>query len=167
VALDALGAPAPVESATHEQLASPVAVYNFQVAVYHTCHVGEAGILVHNADYNKKVAQLQANARQGKNFEQQIKTELQEKQSDLVEQITVKTNQGTKTRLDFVGIEGDTVVLTEAKSSAGARLADAQRTAFPEIEKGGATVLGRWKGEFPGGTKIQPTKVDIIRPDEG
>jgi hypothetical protein len=50
VLLDALGAPAPVESATHEQLATPVAVYNFQVADYHTYHVGEIGILVHNAD---------------------------------------------------------------------------------------------------------------------
>jgi hypothetical protein len=51
VALDVTGCPASVEAATHEQLASPVAVYNFQVADCHTYHVGEAGILVHNAEY--------------------------------------------------------------------------------------------------------------------
>jgi hypothetical protein len=30
-----------------------VAVYNFQVADYHTYHVGEIGILVHNANFYK------------------------------------------------------------------------------------------------------------------
>ncbi|MDR2492646.1 MAG: HNH endonuclease, partial [Coriobacteriales bacterium] len=38
-----------VESARHEALDEPVGVYNFQVEDFHTYHVGEAGVMVHNA----------------------------------------------------------------------------------------------------------------------
>jgi hypothetical protein len=55
--------------------------------------------------------------------------------------------------------------LTECKSSATATLTKNQKAAFPEIEKTGATVVGKGKGEFPGRTRIPPTKVDIVRPE--
>ena len=42
-----------VEWVQHELLESPVKVYNFQVADYHTYYVAESGVLVHNkCDYN-------------------------------------------------------------------------------------------------------------------
>ena len=42
-----------VEKVQHEILESPVAVYNFQVADYHTYYVTESSVLVHNkCDYN-------------------------------------------------------------------------------------------------------------------
>ncbi len=37
-----------VEKVQHEILEAPVAVYNFQVADYHTYYVADAGVLVHN-----------------------------------------------------------------------------------------------------------------------
>jgi filamentous hemagglutinin len=57
-----------------------------------------------------------------------------------------------------------TAVLKEAKSSATAPLTKAQALAHPEIEKTGATVMGQGKPGFPGGTKIPPTKVEVVRP---
>ncbi len=33
----------------------------------------------------------------------------------------------------------------------------------PEIEQSGATVVGKGKAPYTGGTKIPPTKVEIIR----
>ena len=39
-----------LEKVQHELLEAPVTVYNFQVEGYHTYHVGESGIRVHNAN---------------------------------------------------------------------------------------------------------------------
>jgi len=39
-----------------------------------------------------------------------------------------------------------------------------QTSAFPEIAESGATVVGKGKPPFSGGTKIPPTEVDIVRP---
>lgn len=41
----------PVEDLRKETLAEPVAVYNFKVETFHTYHIGEASVFVHNADY--------------------------------------------------------------------------------------------------------------------
>jgi hypothetical protein len=153
-----------VENIKIELAENPVTVYNFQVENFHTYHVGNNGVLVHNASYDEKVAQLKKNGEQGKAFEKEVKPKLQETQSDVVEQITVKTKSGTKTRLDFLGRDGDSIVPTEAKSSATAPLTSKQKIAFPEIAESGATIVGKGKGVFPGGTKIPPTKVDIVRP---
>ena len=45
-----------VEKVQHELLESPIKVYNFQVADYHTYYVSDAGVLVHNTckDYSTK-----------------------------------------------------------------------------------------------------------------
>jgi hypothetical protein len=37
-----------LEQVQHEILESPVTVYNFEVEGFHTCHVGEQSLLVHN-----------------------------------------------------------------------------------------------------------------------
>ena len=47
-----------VEKVQHELLESPVKVYNFQVADYHTYYVSESGVLVHNVCRTAKEAQL-------------------------------------------------------------------------------------------------------------
>jgi hypothetical protein len=106
------------------------------------------------------------NKEAGKAFEQALKPVLESKQPGVVEQLTVKTESGVKTRLDFAGKESGNVALTEAKGSATARLTTKQAKAFPEIEKTGCTVCGKGKPGFPGGTKIPPTKVKIIRPSD-
>jgi hypothetical protein len=52
----------------------------------------------------------------------------------------------------------------ECKSSETARLTPYQKKGFPEIEEGGATVVGAGKPDFPGGTVIPPTRVRVVRP---
>jgi len=153
-----------VENIRIEITENPVTVYNFQVEDFHTYHVGNTCVLVHNASYDEKVARLERYKKQGADFEKETKPKLQKTQTDVVEQITVKTKSGTKTRLDFLGKKGDAIVPTEAKSSATAPLTRNQKIAFPEIAKSGATVVGKGKGIFPGGTKILPIEVDIVRP---
>ena len=112
-----------------------------------------------------KVTQLSINANKGAEFEKQVFEEIKKNQIEVVEQITIKTKSGTKTRLDFVGkSKSGKIKLTEAKSSQKAPLTKNQKNGFPEIAKDGGTVVGKGKGNFPGGTKIPPTKVDIIRP---
>jgi RHS repeat-associated protein len=112
-----------------------------------------------------KADQLKANAVKGKAYEQNVKPQIEETQTGVQEQLTVKTESGTKTRVDFAGTtkSGETA-LTETKSSADAPLTPNQTKAFPEIEQTGATVVGQGKPGFPGGTKIPPTKVNVIRP---
>lgn len=112
-----------------------------------------------------KAEQLVVNNATGKAFEQSVKPVLESKQAGVVEQLTVKTETGVKTRVDFAGTESGKTVLTEAKSSATAPLTPNQTKAFPEIQQTGCTVCGNGKPGYPGGTKIPPTKVNVVRPD--
>jgi DnaJ-class molecular chaperone len=108
---------------------------------------------------------LQANKAAGDAFEKRVKGQLQKTQSGVVEQVTLKTESGVKTRMDIIGRDANgNIVCTECKGSATAPLTPNQKIAFPEIQQSGATVAGRGKPGFPGGTKIPPTKVDIVRP---
>ena len=114
-----------------------------------------------------KAARVSENAAQGAAFEAKVVEQLGETQTGIVQQLTVKTQSGTKTRLDAAGrAAGGDVALTEAKSSATARLTPKQKAAFPEIATSGATVVGRGKPGFPGGTEIPPTTVRVVRPDD-
>jgi hypothetical protein len=51
----------------------------------------------------------------------------------------------------------------ECKASETAPLTPNQAAAFPEIESRGATIVGAGKPGFPGGTRLPPTRVEIIR----
>ena len=60
------------------------------------------------------------------------------------------------------------VIQTEVKSSQTAPLTRNQGKAHPQLETNGGTIRGI-KGEvigLPSGTRIEPTKVQIIRPDD-
>ena len=113
----------------------------------------------------RRADQLRKNKQVGREFEQRVKRHLEKEQQGVVEQVTVKTQSGAKTRLDLVGkdLQGK-VRCTECKSSGKAPLTRNQERAFPEIERSGAEVVGQGKPGFPGGTKIPPTKVDVVRP---
>jgi RHS repeat-associated protein len=126
---------------------------------------GAPGPKLPEASALSKVEQLAANKATGKAFEQSVKPVLESKQAGVVEQLTVKTESGVKTKLDFAGKESGQTVLTEAKGSATAPFTPNQTKAFPEIQKTGCTVCGKGKPGFPGGTKIPPTKVNVVRPD--
>jgi hypothetical protein len=113
-----------------------------------------------------KAERLLENVKKGAEFEKKVVKEAAKTQTDVVEQITVKTKSGTKTKLDAVGTDKTTgnIKLTEAKSSSTAPLTKNQKSAFPELEQSGGTVVGEGKAPFTGGTVIPPTKVDIVRP---
>ncbi|MDF2905375.1 MAG: wapA10 [Herbinix sp.] len=109
---------------------------------------------------------LAKNRMQGKLFEQQEFSNFSKTNSNAVEQVTIKTSSGTKTRVDAIGLDknGD-IVISEFKSSASAPLTPNQNVAFPEIYSSGGTVVGEGKGIFTKGYQIPPkTEVKIIRP---
>jgi len=116
----------------------------------------------------KKAATITENAAQGKSFEKAVSSKLEQAgHTNVAEQVTVKAENGVKTRVDFVSKDATgKVSLTEAKSSATAPLTPNQKSAFPSIETGGGVVVGKGKAGFEGGTIIQPTEVKIFRPED-
>lgn len=110
--------------------------------------------------------QLENNKKQGKAFEDDSYGEYSKTKPEAVREVTVKTDSGVKTRIDMMGRDTDgEISCVECKSSETAPLTKNQKAAFPEIEKTGATIVGKGKPGFPGGTKIPPTRVEILRPD--
>ena len=119
----------------------------------------------HGVETGRAAAQLASNRAKGEAFEQATVAAAKSRGAEVTEQITVRTQSGTKTRLDMITKEADgSCRLAECKSSATAGFTKNQSKAFPEIETSGATVIGKGKGDFPGGTVISPQKVDVIRP---
>ncbi|MDR1461158.1 MAG: hypothetical protein LBI78_05885, partial [Campylobacteraceae bacterium] len=120
-------------------------------------HVGE--------QTTTKAQTLEVNKAAGAAFEQKTMEELKGVQSGVVQQVTVKTDSGVKTRIDLVGRDAQgNIICTECKASSTAPLTNNQKAAFPEIMQSGATVVGKGKEGFEGGTKIPPTNIDIVRP---
>ena len=114
-----------------------------------------------------KSAVLAKNAEAGRQYEEAIRQGLEKEGKEVAGQMTLKTDNGTKTRVDFLTRDPASGVIgvVEAKGSPTAPLTPNQRTAFPEIERSGATVVGEGKPGFPGGMRIPPTKVQIERQD--
>ncbi len=109
---------------------------------------------------------LANNRANGKEFANKSFENFNSKYKNAVEEVTVKTPSGVKTRFDAMGLDSKgKVVVNEFKSSATAPLTKNQKLAFPEIYEKGATVVGKGKGIFTGGYQVPPgTKVEIIRP---
>ncbi|RDY32221.1 hypothetical protein [Lachnotalea glycerini] len=109
---------------------------------------------------------LANNRMQGRLFEQQEFAKFSSQSSNAVEQVTVKTSSGVKTRVDAIGLDSNgNVLINEFKSSVTAPLTNNQKIAFPEIMESGGTVVGKGKGIFTGGYQIPSgTEVKIIRP---
>lgn len=109
--------------------------------------------------------QLAVNRAAGAAFEEFVGEGLAQRGLTVGEQITVDTQSGIRTRLDFLTrdpITGE-IGCVECKASASARLTPGQLRGFPEIEQSGGTIAGAGKPGFPGGTEIPPTKVQVIR----
>jgi hypothetical protein len=115
----------------------------------------------------RSTSQIIKNADQGKQFESVVIDNLKSSgQKNVVEQVTIKAENGVKTRLDVASKDSNgKVVLTEAKSSSTAPLTKNQKIAYPSIEQNGGVVVGKGKPGFTGGSKIPATKVDIVRPN--
>ena len=114
----------------------------------------------------KASIQLLKNKETGDAFERKVMEMIQLTQSNVVQQITIKTKSGTRTRIDLMGRDKDgNIVCTECKSSETAPLTINQKRAFPEVKQTGAVVVGKGKSGFPGGTEIPSgTNIEIIRP---
>ncbi|OXA90198.1 RHS repeat-associated core domain-containing protein [Flavobacterium hydatis] len=115
---------------------------------------------------------IKENAEKGKKWEKEVTKQLKEEGHDNVsEQITVSPNDGKggttpNVRVDNMSKKDGKIRLTDAKSSKTAGNTKNQKVGYPALEKHGGTVVGN-KGAahgYPAGTKIPPTKVDIIRP---
>ncbi len=110
--------------------------------------------------------QLEKNKQKGKAFEEASFDEFSKIKPEAAREVTVKTDSGVRTRIDMMGRDADgNISCVECKSSETAPLTRNQKLGFPEIEKTGATVVGKGKPGFTGGTRIPPIRVDIIRPD--
>ena len=116
---------------------------------------------------SRKADILAQNRKKGRIFEQQEFAKFSSQYNNAVEQITVKTPSGIRTRVDAIGLDADgNVVIYEFKSSLTAPLTKNQKAAFSEILEKGATVVGNKQGIFSGGYQISPgTKVRVIRPE--
>ena len=110
--------------------------------------------------------QIEKNRVAGEEYEQKVYDTVKNEMPDVVKQITVKTDSGTRTRIDLIGTDkSGKIVCIECKASDTAPLTKNQKKAFPEISESGATIVGKGKDSFSGGTKIPPTNVIISRPD--
>ena len=117
-------------------------------------------------DKMSKGDQMQANKKKGDEFANQ-EIENFKSQADKVEkEITIKASDGTKTRVDAIGVNKQTgkIEIKEYKSSETAPFTKNQGKAFPQIGETGGEIVGKGKGDFLGGTKIPPTEIKIIRP---
>ncbi len=109
--------------------------------------------------------QLAENRAAGAAFEQVVGANLEQSGLDIGQQITIETQSGVRTRLDFLTKDPVTgeIGCVECKASSTAPLTPNQSLAFPEIEQTGGTIVGAGKPGFPGGSQIPPTSVQILR----
>ena len=136
-----------------------------RAAIKHGDEVLEAGTKLLRQS-NTKADILAQNRIRGRAYEQQEFAKFSQQNTHSVEQITVTTYTGTRTRIDAMGIDlnGD-IVMREFKSSASAPLTRNQRKAFQEIKENGGVVMGKGKDIFTGGYRIPAgTEVVVIKP---
>ncbi|WP_180698746.1 S-type pyocin domain-containing protein [Pseudomonas crudilactis] len=111
--------------------------------------------------------QLEKNKAAGAAFEEEAYSGFSEEMEESGQQVTIKTESGTRTRLDMIGRDanGD-IACVECKASETAPLTRNQKRAFPEIEQSGGRIMGKGNPGFPGGTQIPPIRVEILRPPQ-
>ena len=142
----------------HEAVANPLSLID---------GTAETKLIGRTLGMEVKEAQVLKNSAQGKAFEQEVIKSIEKSgRTDIVEQLSIKADNGVTVKLDIAFKDNSAVKLTEAKSSATAPLTKNQKTGFPSIEQSGGTVVGKGKPGFPGGTRIPPTKVEIVRPKD-
>ncbi len=114
----------------------------------------------------RRAMQLAANKLAGQAFDNQVGAKIAALGVDAGDELTVETQSGARTRLDYLFRDPTTNAIRciECKSSATAPFTPNQEVALPEIEESGATIVGAGKPGFPGGTRIPPTRVEVIRP---
>ncbi|WP_371320857.1 hemagglutinin repeat-containing protein [Ralstonia pseudosolanacearum] len=119
-------------------------------------------------DGNSSGSNIQQNKAKGDAFENSVAKSYQDQYPEVGQQVTIRTGDGTRTRLDILARDQDgKIICAECKSSDTAPLTRNQKAGFPQIEETGGVIVGKGKPGFEGGTVIPPTKVDIVRPPSG
>lgn len=114
-----------------------------------------------------KISTIEKNKAQSDAFENATVDSYKNEYPQVGKQITVKTSDGTRTRLDIMTKDSaGTIGCVECKSSDTAPLTKNQAAAFPQIEAEGGIIVGKGKPGFEGGTVLPPTKVEIVRPSD-
>ena len=114
----------------------------------------------------KRARQLRVNVAAGARIDDKTNLGFDRQRVDVGRQLTVETPTSSRTRVDFVTRTRETgeINCIECKGSDTARVSPKQREAHADIQRCGATIVGRGKPGFPGGMKIPPTSVEIRRP---
>ena len=135
-----------VEKVQHELLEAPIAVYNFQVADYHTYYVSSTGVLVHNTcsnPYGKKGGEAHQSTIAA------IKSDLTSRGYSVVEEYRVDTSGGHKnTRyLDLYATNGyDSFGIQVGRMThSGFPIARERRALSDIIDSGISAVFVRYK----------------------
>lgn len=112
----------------------------------------------------------------GANFERRVESHLRdvENQTAIARQVTVRpyvdahgtlAPRNAQFRLDNLGRQGTAFAAADAKSSATAPFTPNQTRGYPLFQQFGGVVVGRAGGtQYPAGTVIPPTQVDVYRP---
>lgn len=108
---------------------------------------------------------VRANKAVGDAWSQAVGAELKATHEVAVPEVTVRTQSGARTRLDWVTKDSGTIGCVECKASATAPLTPGQAAAHPEMARTGAVVTGKGKPGIPGGTVIPPTPVQVRPPE--
>jgi RHS repeat-associated protein len=111
---------------------------------------------------------------QSRDFEQRVLRDTRRTQENVVEQVSIRPNTETGSADFWVRPESlgkdlfsGQLRIRDAKSSDTAPLTDRQAEGYPLLEQYGGTVIGKKGGqEYPRGTTIPPTKVEIVRPKD-
>lgn len=127
-----------------------------------------------SASSTDDVPQVTKNAAAGRDFENQGLDHLQQTQTDVQSQVSVRPYDDSgnltpyRVRLDAMGSDSDgNLHLTDFKSSDTAGFTPNQDSGYPLIERNGGQVVGNNGGaSYPAGFQIPPTPVDILRPGD-
>jgi RHS repeat-associated protein len=124
-----------------------------------------ASYIVAKSIADQKRANLFINKLRGREYEEAKQRELLVTGLQIGVQITVKTESGTKTRLDIVTRDPSTGTVTcvECKASPTAPLTANQALAFEQIAQSGGVIVGSGKVGFEGGLEIPAGRVVILR----
>ncbi len=125
-------------------------------------------------EYNKKLPkeiQVRVNDIRGTAFGKRMFSVWENTIAALSSEITIVTADGTRMRIDAIGIDENDphrIIILEFKSSEKARLTKNQQMVFAELQEHEAYVVGRGKGIFTKGKRIPPvsegTKIIVQKP---
>ena len=146
-----------LESFEIELTDEPTTVYNFQVEDFHTYHVGECGVWVHNACTREQLAK---NSSDGKKAQELRHQKLLKEHPETKQEITIKPFDNDGNLVDY-NVRVDEITndfFNEVKASDTAPYTQNQKNGYKLLQRIGGMIRGKGKDGFLGGTKLGPLK---------